>query len=947
MTGTTPRVRAVGLTLVVVATLVVASTVSGPVSATLVSGTTATLTDGPNYLGQDYRIDVTQNRPDEFQAGNGETVYLMEVDPEDDTVNRTVQALQVRNGEIRLETDSIDIDGRRTFALNTVNRVTDTAVNFTLEPQEFAVDWERDSVSTTSDAVSLEVTDSNRVAGSYNVTIRADDFSYEQLRALFVHPGSSVTEVTDQEHLPLDRLGYDRDSGDDVTDLREDGYITLNLRNSIDFQNREEIVANFSNLDARSELPDNGEYEFDVLVSDTTAEDTATIDIGGSDAEFDRDLYTRAAGEIVAMTVELDAADTAWVQLRDRNDAFVDVLYLEDDDDDGEVTFYANTRLMGSDHSSLEGISPGDTEVVYFSEEDTVESYIHHEAVQSDAVTDVSDAQFYAGETINDSAEVNFTEYVQEVNGNTPTTQLPRPLQPTSYELILDQRGRFLIEDGEPVAENAVGVSELDLVQPTLSDSQVHVAPSDAANEPLGNGTTLTERDTVAIDDRVVVRFETTGLSGALATVDYAQNNNDINEGLEEGYRTNVLYGLAVDNEGTDWEGEGITFRFEGPERVNAPSETFPLQQPGTADAYLRLDQQVAEDDSGSLSLIVDSGSDRFEDVIDDGDSFDAEFTYEARDDRFLFATPSGPQGGANGDIDEPAYPYYASEFTTNVTRNERITFAEPNVTFDASDNGTVELTPSTAANITGRTNLAPGSNATVVVRLTPPSDTLPDEDPSFYAEDEIVVREDGTFRAQFDLSGRTVGENATVRFSHDNDRLETADAVFKDVDTVRQPFFETELDAPRRVGPNGSANVTATVTNTGRVAGTADLSITVDGDTVIRGVFDLQPGEAERLNRTIEGEGDVDIVASSQDTSRQATITFEAASTPTPTPSPTATPTPTPSPTPTPEPSPEPNTLTPIPTDSGGGGALPWLVGGVVVLLVVGAGVVIYLRER
>ncbi|MCW8172597.1 hypothetical protein D8S78_10560 [Natrialba swarupiae] len=88
----------------------------------------------------------------------------------------------------------------------------------TIDEQEFDVEWASETVTSGTNAVSLEV-DSTR-AGGYNVTISADDFEYEELRATFVHEGSDVEEVTDPAHLPLEELGYDRDDGDDVTDLR-------------------------------------------------------------------------------------------------------------------------------------------------------------------------------------------------------------------------------------------------------------------------------------------------------------------------------------------------------------------------------------------------------------------------------------------------------------------------------------------------------------------------------------------------------------------------------------------------------------------------------------------------------------------------------------------------------------------------------------------------------
>ncbi|WP_277542026.1 BGTF surface domain-containing protein [Haloarcula laminariae] len=925
MTARSRKCRSVFLTMLLVCSLVaMAGPLAGSASAIQTAGNTSVLTAGPNWYGQEFTVDVTQGSGGEFTAQSGDTVYLLEVDEGTDSVNRTARVLTVNSsGYINLETEELETDGRQAYALNDDNELNGGAVNFTLEPQTLDLEWERDSIATDSESVALETVESNRGAGEYNVTIRADGFDYEQLRALFVHSGTDLTEVTDRDHLPLEKLGFDPDDGDGLDDMRSAGYITLNLSTSTNFRQDGEIIANFSNLEANETLPSDGEYQFDIAVTDATTEDTAAITIGGAEADFEKPLYTRAAGDVAAFTVDLGSTDQTWVQLRDRNSEFVDVLYVEDDDGDGRVTFYANTRLMGTDHSELSGISEGDAEVVYHSN-DTVQSYIHHETIPSVSGTKVGDAKFYDAETVNSSNEVTFSQYTQAVNGATPTNQLSSPLATTTYELVADRRGRFTVDDGEAAVDRPLGETELDLVQPTVRESNTYVAPEKEADSQRSIDeleANLTSRDAAAIGDRLVFRFNTTGIAGALAAIDYAQNRHSIDTGLSEGYGVDVFAELAIDSEGTDWEGEGVNFTLLGENPLNGPRDRLALEDGENQDAYFLLDQQTAEGDPGTLYAVVDTGSTAYDGSITDDEQYDAALSYIAGG-RFKFSG-QGPQGGKGGDATDPTFPYYDSVITENVTERRTVSFESTTLTFDAVDDGTVALEPARNARVSGDTNLAPGTSVTLGVRLAPPSDALPDEDPSFLAQREITVNADGTFNATFDLSDRTVGEAATVRVERGQTTVGSSDAEFANVDAVQGPYFETELDVPPSAQRNETVRITGTVTNTGEEAGTADVTITATGTNPVRGIFDLDTGESRRINHSVRMEQTaIDVRFESQDTSQQSTVEYEDPTAP-------ATPTPTQTPTSTSATAVDGPQSTPPPADTGGGG-FPWLLGGV-----------------
>lgn len=837
--------------------------------------------ESPVYAGE--RFNVTF---DEEPFNRSDELYLIATDPfvEDEWDHvRTLRNDSDTGGEFFIEAfDTTDLDGYYVFANSTSPRdeVVDAAedTRFLVTDEELDAEWD-DDVATADDREVPLVIDSARSRGDYNVTISADGLDYEELRALFVHDGTDVAEVTDPAHLPLDRLGYDRGEGDDVTDIRDDDYITLNLSDSTDFQDEGELLANVTNLEETEGLSAIGGYDFEVLVTDTGSEDAASIVIGETNAEFDRSLYTRAAGDVVEISVDLEATDDAFIQIGDREAGFVDVLYVEDGDDDGTATFVANTRLVGTDHSEVSGVGQTDTDVVYYSDDDTVESYVHDGEIAGTAA-DVTRAKFFDDPNLESADELSFEEYLRELElideGQDPSEQLVRPLQPVDYPIVVDRRHHFVIDDGEPTVDDRIGSAELDLVQPSVRDVTTWVGPAADADEEVDVDEIrddLTERDVVAIGDRAVVGFETTGLVGAMATIDYVENGNDISEGIADGFSPNVLAELADDP--TEWLGEGIAFRFEGPDRPNQASNVLDLASAYDREAYLLTDLQRAENDPGYLYVVIDTEDEPFRHGLADGEAFDVGLEYAGADDRYRFVDHGGTFGGAGGDDTEPAYPYYPRDFSRNATAT--LTVEEPTVTFDRTDDGVVQVAPDEEAVVSGRTNVAPGSDATVSVRLPPPGDALPDEDPSFLAERAVEIRPDGSFSAELDLSDRVVGEEAYVALAVDETNVDVVDALFADVDEVRAPFFAATIDAPETVETDDGFDVTVTVTNVGDEFGTADLRVLAGGDLVASASVDLEPGEEGTVSEPIaagDEPGTIDVLASTQDDAASASVT-------------------------------------------------------------------------
>lgn len=747
------------------------------------------------------------------------------------------------------------------------------SIRFGIEDQDLTAEWEGDTASDDDEAFELEIGFDDEPRSDYNVEISADGLDYDDLEELFGHlPVADVNDVPRTDERQGDEPRFDQRADDDAITLAIDGV-------------EDELIADFSEADL-----DPGTYDFDVEVTDADASATASLLVGEETVTFDQNLYTRPAGDLVEITVEMEFTDEIWVQFGDEDAGFVDVLYLEDGNDNDEVSFVVNTRLLGTDHSQLDSVSEFDSDIVYHSEDDVVQSYIHDVAVPGGVPGEqVAQAEFYADADLEEPFDVDgtgqdaFEEYLQELGligpDDDPTDQLSRPLQPTAYDVVVDRRQHFVAEDGEASVGEQISAVEVDLVQPTVREIESMVAPTADANEygtvaELRAESTLTTSEEVAIDDLAVLRFEATGLVGAMAAIDYAENGNDIDDGLEDGFAPNVLHELAVDDGSWAWEGEGIELGYEEQGVINRDPGELALDEANADAAYVLVDQQEAEGDPGEVYLVVDTRDEPFTRGLGEA-VFEAEFEYDGGETRFSFDGSDGVLGGAGGLTDEPAYPYFAPEVTRGDT--ETITFEERSVRFDHFDGDVVHVPPDEDAAISGTTNVAPGSNAIVGVRLMPPDENIPEEDPSFLAESDVVIEEDGSFETELDLEDRTLGEEGFLQFRIDErppDTLDVVDVRFSDLEDVEVAFFEVDVDTPAEIQPNETFDVTATVTNVGDASGSARLTLAVDGSVVVDDEFALEPGESESVMQSVEaGNTDIAIVATTQDEATTTTV--------------------------------------------------------------------------
>ncbi|RQG88880.1 PGF-CTERM sorting domain-containing protein [Natrarchaeobius halalkaliphilus] len=743
-----------------------------------------------NWQGQELAItDVSDSASSEIASD--EELQIREYEGDDD-VGGLENEFSLDENESVVETDGLEagdyvitLAGDRDSAVKLDGGVADEITDasdayFEITSQDLDVSIDASEVNNGANSETELDVDSNR--GTYSVVVSADgDLGEEDLFAIFVDNDSvdsGVMSTIGAES--VDDL-YDAITDDTETDVStvydnlsptepgaEFGFGEFNA--SVYDDEDDQIVLN--DIDDRAadlDFDGIGEDEYDLTfeVADSTAEDSASIEVLDEDVdvEFDQTVYTQTAGDVVEFTIEFEDTDDAFVQFGDEDAGYVDILYIEDSEDDGEVTVQVNTRAVGVN-------SDADTGDVYDAGDDTVESMIIEHGGETDGDFEAVEFTDEDGDKLDASnAEHHLDEYVDELGlGDDAEEQLVRPLQATDYDLAINGMNEFTVtDDGESELGNELDLATLDLTPPGVDSIDTYVAPSNDANaeddleEVLD---TVTQRTDIAADDQLIIKAEATGLFGALV---YEEEDFGA---LEGGFSPETL-GNVVDDD--DWEGDGITFDVTADDATgNQEATSLKLDDDAEDGAVFVL----ADNEAGELYVIVDtSSSDAFDSSIDDGMDFTAELEYESHpDDRYVFdgdSVEDAYDGGANGD--DPAYPYFLPDTVQSVSTD--FTIVEPEVTFENLDeDDNVQLETSDEFEITGETNVAPGSDASV--RITNAGDT-----PSFlHTLEDTEIDSDGYFATEpVDFSDRDEGDEGELDFRIGGSGIDTADALFVD----------------------------------------------------------------------------------------------------------------------------------------------------------------------
>ena len=262
----------------------------------------------------------------------------------------------------------------------------------------------------------------------WNALQNADEISFG--------PFASYGDTTPSN--PVQDLETSHD-GDVLTGAPDEGYFTagewtigLYNEDADDYDEKIIITSSDTESDVSFVGVDENDYTFDFDVTDTEATASADASLIEQDlsASFDSGVSQTAAGDIAEFTVELEDTDETWVQIGGEDSDFVDVLYLEADDEDESMTVQINTRTLGTDVGLNDVYDEGDNV-------ETIESEMH-----SSSITAPSGAALYEDDgTVQSSFEdyLDSQEIIDTSSGVNEDTddQLTRPLQPTDYEITV------------------------------------------------------------------------------------------------------------------------------------------------------------------------------------------------------------------------------------------------------------------------------------------------------------------------------------------------------------------------------------------------------------------------------------------------------------------------------------------------------------------------------
>ena len=195
---------------------------------------------------------------------------------------------------------------------NTDADVSDASIE--VQPQSMSVEFEETTIRENLAEITFN---SNR--GGYDVIVSSDGLDSDELSTIFTN--------------------FTQKSADNFDDADEDDDIVIEIEDTDDTRDLD-----FSDIES-------DDYTFEFQVTDTTAEDDASITISQpEDAEaafLDGGVYEVTQGGVVEIPIRLENADVAKINLGYDGQVYNETVEVEDDDDDDRVTLRVNTYLAG------------------------------------------------------------------------------------------------------------------------------------------------------------------------------------------------------------------------------------------------------------------------------------------------------------------------------------------------------------------------------------------------------------------------------------------------------------------------------------------------------------------------------------------------------------------------------------------------------------------------
>jgi len=295
-------------------------------------------------------------------------------------------------------------------------------------------------------------------------------------------------------------------------------------------------------------------------------------------------------------------------------------------------------------------------------------------------------------------------------------------------------------DDYSETMDNPDDVGSLFVEERTLEAINMWTASSDAVDDLLDEdeddqaafaltaieNDLITAADAIAHDDYAVHQLEATGLEGVLEDTKESEDLDSLGEALA----------LLADQDNDD---RALDLRIRetrdsvGP---NANRRVVDLEETGL--------EVVHDDDGEQYFILINTDDVQFMNghSLEKDDDYEVDVRFEIRDERLLDVDEDDLDGNELRDFFE--------EVSTGFEIVER------DGAFDLNDEDLIEVEASSGQEITGSTNVAPGSEVQIRIRGT--------GDARFSKSlSEIIVDSDGTFAGEFDFSDRNVDDEFTA----------------------------------------------------------------------------------------------------------------------------------------------------------------------------------------
>jgi hypothetical protein len=671
------------------------------------------------YAGEELRVNLSDSS---VNYTTGETVYLVRfTDRPSFTIEETAP-IENKTITSEISTDGLETGEQYAFANSTSPSAAGTDGEFSLLDSDFSASWDTDAATGETTSGTIDISSSR--TGDYDLTISAEGLDYDDLAALF---NDSATISEDRDRIPFERLGYEP-AETTTDDVIEDGYITLTGWNT----GSNELSANFSALQQAEGLPTAGEYTFEFVVTDTGTSDTSTIDIAerDEDASFSKSLYETAAGDIVTTTIDLQDTESVFIQITDEN-GFADVVYVDVDDPDKPITLEINTRVLGTDYRSIDGLGGAyDAENV----DQLISAYHDGQSFNSN----VSGASPFVGTAgtgsppefngkpifVNKTSTLTYQEYLTQsgyIESGNKRDMLQRPLQPTNYKIEI--AGTANVGDKGVFAANKVGPTDrigraiIVLSKPTISNISIYQLPGGDASAIDGLSRLPQEKtpaSSISHGDRIVVRVGLTGIFGAIA----AGGPNQVvdPDRIGESFDTELLSTLAESDNGFEFSIEEINeIGNQKPTAVRLSSDddaTYGVADYSNKSLYLVIDTQS----STAFSKELESEQSEFKIRV----AYDANRT----DERYRFKEGNPLEGPFSFEGDKANHPYLPAG--EKQWETEVFSVGPPRLLYNNAFDDEVHVLKKPETSLNGTTNLRTGTEARAeIVSETNPSNVV------------------------------------------------------------------------------------------------------------------------------------------------------------------------------------------------------------------------------